>query len=54
MSDLDKLIERIRRGLSVGADRDSLHAAIVIQDGISEDDFFLAFQAANIAGDLPS
>lgn len=48
----DTLISRIRRGLSIGADRDSLHDAIVPHDA-SEDDFFLAYQAALVLGDLP-
>lgn len=43
----DTLVARIRRGFTVGADRSSLHEAIVPHDA-TEDEFFLAYKAAEI------
>lgn len=39
---------RLLRGLNVGADRDTLHDLVVTQDGVSEEEFRLAFAAAEL------
>ena len=39
---------RLLRGLNVGADVDTLHDLVVTQDGVSEEDFRLAFAAAQL------
>jgi len=48
MHDQEKLIARIRGGRSIGASTDDLYDAIVNQDGIDENTFFLCFSAALI------
>lgn len=51
---MDILSARIRRGLSVGADRSSLHDAIVDSGDATEEEFFLAYTFASLAESPPT
>jgi hypothetical protein len=44
----NSLSSRIVKALNVGASREMLHEIVVDQDGVSEEDFFLAFAAAEM------
>lgn len=45
----DSLSNRIVRALNVGADRDTIHEMLVVEDKVAtEEEFFLAFATAEI------
>lgn len=48
MDNIDILVGRIRKGLNVGADRESIHNAIVGEGKATEEEFFLAFTFAQL------
>lgn len=46
MVDIQSIAARIARGLNVGADIESLHQRLVDDDGLTEEEFFLAYNFA--------